>query len=242
MTSRRTLLSSGAASLLLILAASTPISTLVGVSPSSSTNEDEDDDATNGGVVPISSLEEAIRLIESSCDKRFLHAVVASDYQLLYQEGTQMGIRQQQPQSSSSSSRFRQEERTVVQDLQEKNPSLFLRTDPQQQLSLQSCQLALSHKAQQRLIHDETNVVSIWPLMSSTDVDVRYAWPEEGGAFRSDSKNIVVDGVDCGRVSLEDALEGDTQVLVQQSSRGMLVIPKSMERDLIAKLQGAFLI
>ena len=51
---------------------------------------------------------------------------------------------------------------------------------------------------------------------------------------------IIVDGIDCGRESLEDCLEGDTQVLVR--AERFLVIPQSMEKDLLGKLQGAFLI
>jgi hypothetical protein len=208
----------------------------------SSTKDDNnvEGESTTNGVVPVSSLEDAMQLIELSCDKRFLHAVVASDYKLLYQEGTQMGIRQQLQPSSSSSSLLQQEESTMFQNLQE-NPIFIKDHGP---LLLESCHLALSYKAlQQRRSarrDAEKNMVSIWPLMGGGAADVHYAWPQEGGAFRSDSK-IIVDGIDCGRMSLEDALEGDTQVLVQ-SSRGFLVIPHSMERELIAKLQGAFLI
>ena len=41
--------------------------------------------SSSSSITTVSSVQEAIQLIESSCDKRFLHAVVASDYKFLYQ-------------------------------------------------------------------------------------------------------------------------------------------------------------
>ena len=58
-------------------------------------------------------------------------------------------------------------------------------------------------------------MASVWPLMEGA-TDVHYAWPQEGGVFRSDSK-IIVDGIDWGHISLKDTLEGDTHMLVQSS-------------------------
>jgi hypothetical protein len=65
--------------------------------------------------------------------------------------------------------------------------------------------------------------------------------PKRGGAFRTDSK-VIVDGIDCGRMSLEDALDGGKNMQVLVQAKQFLVVPHSMERQLIEKLQGAFLI
>ena len=51
---------------------------------------------------------------------------------------------------------------------------------------------------------------------------------------------MIVDGIDCGKMLLEDALEGDTQVLVQAPT--YLSVPNYMESDLRKGLRGAFLI
>jgi hypothetical protein len=129
---------SGAATLLLA-AFTTKIALVL---PSSTKDDNVEDESTNS-VVPVSSLEDAMQLIELSCNKRFLHAVVASDYKLLYQEGTQMGIRQQLQPSSSS---LLQEENIVFRDLQENQ--FFIKDHGP--LLLESCHLALSHKTLQR--------------------------------------------------------------------------------------------
>ena len=85
---------------------------------------------------------------------------------------------------------------------------------------------------------------SIWPLMdTSFDKKIHYVWPQNGGLLldeANDSNDIIVDGIDCGKMSLEDALLGDMQVLVQAPS--YLNVPKSMEQSLREGLQKSFLI
>ena len=105
-----------------------------------------------------------------------------------------MGIAQQQLQpTSSNSSSLLQEESTVFQDLQENQ--FFIKDHGP--LILQSCHLALQRRS---WCDKRNNVVSIWPLMGGA-MDVHYAWPQEGGAFCSDSK-IIINSIDCGRMSL----------------------------------------
>jgi len=85
----------------------------------------------------------------------------------------------------------------------------------------------------------------VWPL---GDDDVHFAWFRSGGAFypregegtikRTD---IVVDGVNCGEVSLEDALEGEG-VEVMFSAGKFLAVPMSLEGELREGLQKLFII
>lgn len=217
---RRALWTGAAASLLLVGTAGT-------------TQPQADGSSTNPVATPLSSLDEAIELIESSCDKRFLHAVVASDYQFLYQQGSPRRPRleiQREEEDFSASPPSSLLADPVFSYLEEHT----LRDRP---LQPSNSRLVVSNKATVHRLWGSTNVVSVWPLGS---VDgVHYAWPQGGGLFRTDS-TIIVDGIDCGRESLEDSLEGDAQVLVK--AERFLVIPQSMEQDLRAKLQGAFLI
>merc|ERR1712194_294846 len=98
------------------------------------------------------------------------------------------------------------------------------------------------------------NTASLWPLENAItkDSDVHYAWPESGGMLQSNQQDsddtmsagaaqkMIVDGIDCGKMSLEDALEGNMQVLVQAPT--YLLVPSHMESSLRKGLKGAFLI
>lgn len=90
--------------------------------------------------------------------------------------------------------------------------------------------------------------VSVWPL---GDDDVHFAWFRSGGAFYprdgavvggSVKRNeIVVDGVNCGDVSLEDALRGDgTEVMF--SAERFLAVPIGLEGELREGLKKLFII
>lgn len=87
---------------------------------------------------------------------------------------------------------------------------------------------------------------------SSGSSDIHYAWPEQGGSLEPNlgkdgapismalSQQMIVDGIDCGKMSLEDALEGNMQVLVLAPT--FLSVPSHMESSLRKGLQEAFLI
>jgi hypothetical protein len=84
--------------------------------------------------------------------------------------------------------------------------------------------------------------VSSWPLMDTTlDKKIHYVWPQKGGLLDEATigNDIIVDGIDCGKMSLEDSLEGDMQVLLQAPA---YLTPKSMEQPLREGLQKSFLI
>jgi hypothetical protein len=169
----------------------------------------------------LASVDEAIQLIETSCDRRFLHAVVASDYQLMYRRGV-----------SARTIAIYNDPDTLLQS----SAQVFSTLEQQLQdrpLQPSNSRLAVSHveTAKQQW---GNRVVSVWPLGDN----VHFAWPEEGSQFGTPS--VIVDGVDCGRMSLEDALEGDKEILFRSDS--YLAVPLSMEKELLSKLQAAFLI
>jgi len=221
------------------------------------TLEEEDQPSAPGSIVvaptttTVSSVEEALTIIESIGDKRFLHAVVASDYQFLYE------------QSSDIDSDMDVE-------------AIFSRTEASSSAAAAS---SSSPPWIRSIVPAVTGSLapprapSLWPLekpscvaaaASSSDScgrnnGIHYAWPSKGGMFptatststatamansntntKTDTNAVIVDGIDCGKMSLEDALEGDTQVLVQAPT--YLVVPAHMESNLRKGLRGAFLI
>lgn len=172
----------------------------------------------------VSTVEEALDIIESIGDKRFLHAMVASDYKFLYEQSILV------PSDIS------------VEDL-------FAKKEPSINDGSRSVILATTGNLSSK------RAASLWPLGNSgrsSNGDIHYAWPEQGGALEpnrnydgkpsstSNTQSMIVDGIDCGKMSLEDALEGDMQVLVQVPT--YLSVPSYMESDLRKGLQGAFLI
>ena len=88
---------------------------------------------------------------------------------------------------------------------------------------------------------------SIWPVNGA-----HYAWLQDGGLFyprpngngatnsiRRD--DLIVDGKDCGRDSLEDALRSEScEVMV--ASKEYLVVPAGLDEKLREALKGSFLV
>merc|ERR1719491_1797172 len=197
--------------------------------------------------IPITNLDDVVKQIETSVDRRFLHAVVASGYhQHLYAS-------QHQVNSNDNTN--------ILVEL-EQHPEFWKKTPMQPS----QCQLFVTDLdvARKRWGGRSPNdVVTVWPLMSvsssssSTSTSsgrnedggdhssgIHYAWPEQGGNFRSSTTtsrtDIIVDGIDCGRMSLEDALEGNMEVLVQADQ--FLIVPLSMEEALVSRLKTSFLL
>ncbi|CAJ1954668.1 unnamed protein product [Cylindrotheca closterium] len=179
-------------------------------------------------------VDQALEIIENQCDRRFLHAVVASDYRLLYQQmaaplDNQLQVsvlRTDQDVSVLKSSILSSGDLDVIDAKLKDRP---MKVDA-------SCQLAFANPKD--VATDEDHIVSIWPLGEQ----VHFTWMEDKTSLASigvDDK-IIVDGIDCGRMSLEDALEEGKQVLLR--SETYLAVPRSLEKELIAKLQNAFLI
>ena len=172
-----------------------------------------DSTATAPVLEKVFTVEQALNMIESQGDKRFLHAVVASDYQFLYEQS-----------------------KTVPSEIDAK--AIFSKKVS----TAQTVQVELAATGSLRT----PKAPSLWPLGESIlgESDVHYAWPEQGGKLQpsatSSTQAMIVDGIDCGKMALEDALEGDMQVLVQAPT--YLVVPHQMEASLRKGLQEAFLI
>ena len=172
----------------------------------------------------IDHVDQALQWIDAECDRRFLHAVVASDYKLLYK-----GLSSVERISLCSS----------PEDLLQSEDAILFRT-LEKELQHQPIQPSTSRIAVANPVAAQRmggTVCSIWPLGQF----VHYAWLENGTSFRGtwDTK-MIVDGVDCGRMSLEDALEGNKEILFR--SERYLAVPVSMEKELVRKLKGLFII
>ncbi|GAX19252.1 hypothetical protein FisN_4Lh162 [Fistulifera solaris] len=172
------------------------------------------------------NVDQALVYIDPECDRRFLHAVVASDYRLLYK-----GLSMVQDQIA-----LRNAPDNLLQSSE--NAPLFRTLEEamqQQPLQPSTSQIAVANSlAAQRM---GTTVCSIWPL----GPNVHFAWLEHGTSFRGtwDTK-MIVDGVDCGRMSLEDALESNKEIVFR--SERYLAVPLSMEQELVQKLKNSFII
>lgn len=166
-------------------------------------------DAIEASIATVSSVEEALQIIKSRGDKRFLHGVVASDYKFLYEQT-----------------------KAIPSDISVEQ--IFSKKVPPVNNKWKAVVLATTGNLGQKMS------ASLWPLENNTNSnDIHYAWPEQGGVLESTQK-MIVDGIDCGKMSLEDALEGEMQVLVQAQT--YLSVPWYMESSLRKGLQRAFLI
>lgn len=85
-------------------------------------------------------------------------------------------------------------------------------------------------------------VASIWPLGE----DAHFAWFADGGAFYprrpGAGDDVVVEGRDCGRLSLEDILGENCNEVLFRADQGFLAIPLGLERELRKKLKSSYLI
>ena len=83
---------------------------------------------------------------------------------------------------------------------------------------------------------------SIWPI---GEVNVHFAWFADGGLFwprpEGASQDIIVDGRDCGKMSLEDALVGDNWEVLFQTEK-FVAIPVKFEDELRKELKKSFVI
>ncbi len=174
----------------------------------------------------VESVDQALQSIDAECDRRFLHAVVTSDYQLLY-KGLSWVDNRISLCNAPDNLLQRSEDAPLFRTLE--------KVMQQQPLQPSTSRIAVANSvAAQRM---GTTVCSIWPLGSN----VHFAWLENGTSFRGTwNTKMIIDGVDCGRMSLEDALESNKEILFR--SERYLAVPLSMEQELIQKLKNSFII
>ena len=184
------------------------------------------------------NLSQAIDWIEQNCDKRFIHAVVASDYNFLYyglDQNAKKKIRIESLQESDLFSfdtygsndaveYFQNLESLLVNDVVKPSNGHLMTTSSKDAANW-------------------GNAYSMWPMG-----DVHYAWFQSKGLFYPRSSataltrdDIIVDGRDCGKDSLDDALTANgCEVLV--SGQRYMAVPASMDNELRQALKDAFLI
>lgn len=183
----------------------------------------------------LESIEEIVKLLETQGNKRFLQAVVASEYKLLYSYDETI------PDAALVS--------MTQQDLTPPKTNLQAPDVWRALLDADTSSSSSFHKTRTRLIHRGRRT-SFWPLGE----DIHFAWTEDehdmlwtetDTAITASSSfsrlSLIIDGVDCGLMSLEDALERvNGQVLVYADS--YVEVPASMEQKLVKALKGSFII
>ena len=195
--------------------------------------------ATRAAFTLLPSVDEAIALIESSCDRRFLHAVVASDYHLMYRGSTPGEARGPSIRSDSFDLLL-----PSTYDSKEASDFFASLDEKMQKAPVKPSNGHLSVTSIKAAKEWGGDAVSIWPLGD----DVHFAWLEEGNEFWSEKSvqdvnavTVIVDGVDCGRMSLEDALESDNKEILFRADQ-FLAVPVSLEQKPIDGLRSAFII
>ncbi len=188
----------------------------------------------------ILDIPQAIQWIDDNCDRRFLHAVIASDYRFLYRGVSSLGPNDIRMENFGKSD-------LLKEGTYESPQALKVFESIQDVLENEVVNPANGHLATSSAKDaGEWGVAaSIWPLNGA-----HYAWFQDGGLFyprpNTDASvikrdDIIVDGKDCGKESLEDALRSDW-CEVMLSSNDVLVVPASLDGELREALKGSFLV
>lgn len=203
-------------------------------------------DSSMNNVQLLGSIDEALRMIDEQCDRRFLHAVIASNYRLLYRGVTDtlskkplVVVAKNDPQMDSK------KETPTGSDFLHALEDTFPTTTMDDALpSAGRYHLSLTNPKDTPFPQIP---MSIWPLGSKvhfawTENPQKTLWKQSAGAVSlSSSSKVIVDGIDCGKMSLEDALERPNgQVIVYTDS--YLMVPTALEEELLARLKNSFLI
>mmetsp|Transcript_16533 Transcript_16533/g.47594 ORF Transcript_16533/g.47594 Transcript_16533/m.47594 type:complete len:334 (-) Transcript_16533:375-1376(-) len=200
-------------------------------------------------VTALPSVRAALDLIDKSCDRRFIHAVVASDYNFLYRGLPSGGVDARSPTirmepcdlldpstygSDEAASYFR-----ALDDRMKSDGSPVLPSNGHLGVTCPKAAAEWGGVA-----------ASVWPLGGEAyDDGVHFAWFESGGEFwprpaagAVASDNVIVDGIDCGRLSLDDALAGDRWEVLFRADRGFLAVPVAFEAELREGFRSSFLV
>ena len=191
-------------------------------------------------IQPLESVREAVDFIGTSCNKRFLYSVVASDYNFLYhgldpQEATEPSIMVSKPCDLLNPETYDSEEAAAY----------FAQLDQRMARKLKSpVRPSNGHLATTcpKTAGKWGVAASIWPIGED---EVHFAWYADGGLFyprpEGASQDIIVDGRDCGKMSLEDALVGDNWEVLFQTDK-FVSIPLKFEDELRKELKRSFVI
>lgn len=189
---------------------------------------------------PLKSVREAVDMISASCNRRFLYNCVASDYNFLYhgldpEEAVFPSVQTSKPcdllnpdtyASEEAASYFAALDRRMAKEL--KSPVL-----PSNGHLATTCPKAAGKWGV---------AASIWPI---GEENINFAWFVDGGLFwprpEGASQDIVVDGKDCGKMSLDDALVGDNWEVLFRADK-FVAVPVKFEDELRRELKRSFAI
>jgi len=190
------------------------------------------------------NLNQAIQWIDDNCDRRFLHAVVSSDYQFLYRGGPQ--------KAKNKKGGFLLTEKpdllsTGTYPLPQTDDALLYFQELENLLASEKVKPSNGHLTTTS-IEDAAqwgDSYSVWPLQGA-----HYIWLENKGLFfppsglKALSRNdFIVDGRDCGKMSLEDALcAKKCEVMINSSENMFLMVPASMDEELKNLLKNSYLV
>lgn len=184
---------------------------------------------------------EAIQWIDNNCDRRFLHAVISSDYRFLYR-----GLPPLQNADLIQLKAFNSD--LLSEETYNSPQALDLFQKVEKILEDEVINPSNGHLGTTNVVDAQQWGIagSIWPIQGA-----HYSWFQDGGLFYPRPSNynvnsisrddLIVDGKDCGRESLEDALLSEScEVMV--SSKQFLVVPAELDEKLRDALKTSFLV
>lgn len=187
------------------------------------------------------TIPEAVQWIDDNCDRRFLHAIVASDHSFLYY-GVDRDVKGK-GKSTIRSEKFNAD--LLDLDTYGTKEAVEYFQSVESILGKEVVKPSNGHlmTTSSKDASKWGTAASIWPMEGA-----HYAWFQDGGIFypRDNASSIVredfiIDGKDCGRESLEDALRTNgCEVMV--TADNFLVVPASLDDKLREALKGAFLV
>eukprot|EP00551_Chaetoceros_affinis_P010055 CAMPEP_0203671448 /NCGR_PEP_ID=MMETSP0090-20130426/7237_1 /ASSEMBLY_ACC=CAM_ASM_001088 /TAXON_ID=426623 /ORGANISM="Chaetoceros affinis, Strain CCMP159" /LENGTH=267 /DNA_ID=CAMNT_0050536525 /DNA_START=136 /DNA_END=939 /DNA_ORIENTATION=- len=241
----------------LFLASSTVAATAVATQSQNPINSDDGSIALPSFFSPSSvkpmNIAQAVQWIDDNCDRRFLHAVIASDYRFLYRGVSMPGSNMQ---FSRLSNNMNIETQHLTPDLltegtygDESTAALELFKNLQEVLKDDMVNPSNGHLATSS-VNDAAEwgmPASIWPVDGA-----HYAWfqdkelfyPRPSGSVSATSitrNDLIVDGKDCGKESLEDALRAPSCEVMVASAK-FLVVPAGLDEKLRDSLKSSFLV
>jgi hypothetical protein len=186
------------------------------------------------------SVDEAIAWIDQNCDRRFLNAVVASDYRFMYR-----GVNNDE-QKKNFALVLKEESDLLIPGTYTDNKAVNYFENLEQILKDDVVKPSNGHLATTS-VREASNwgtPASIWPLSDNA----HYAWIQQGGVFYPpsstltlDRNQLIIDGKDCGRDSLEDALRGESWEIMFRAD-SYLAVPVPMEQALRRGLKNSFIV
>eukprot|EP00594_Rhizosolenia_setigera_P015457 CAMPEP_0178957704 /NCGR_PEP_ID=MMETSP0789-20121207/11095_1 /TAXON_ID=3005 /ORGANISM="Rhizosolenia setigera, Strain CCMP 1694" /LENGTH=327 /DNA_ID=CAMNT_0020640049 /DNA_START=20 /DNA_END=1003 /DNA_ORIENTATION=+ len=204
----------------------------------------------------VKSMDKVLQIIDSSCDRSFLHAVVSSDYKFLYRGSTNNNNEEEKEFPSIHS----QEPFDLLQeDTYGSKEALAFFQNVEETLKDEKVKPSNGHLAvtsSKTALEWGDTAVSIWPLVVNTekndkkiddrDNGVHFAWFQDKKLFYPRSAasisrgEMIIDGVDCGKENLEDALRVENCEILF-SANTFLAVPAKFDQDLRNALKSSFI-